>query len=71
MASLSPLSGILGHRYAAHVLRRASFRYTKAKVDELAGMSARLAPQSAFREAGIDYASSLYDLRFSIEKRRS
>ncbi len=36
---------------------------------ELAGMSARLAPQSAFREAGIDYASSLYDLRFSIEKR--
>ena len=36
---------------------------------ELAGMSARLAPQSAFREAGIDYASTLYDLHFSIEKR--
>lgn len=36
---------------------------------ELAGMSARLAPQAAFREAGIDYASALYDLRFAIEKR--
>ena len=36
---------------------------------ELAGMSARLAPQSAFREAGIDYATALYDLRFTIEKR--
>ena len=36
---------------------------------ELAGMSARLAPQSAFREAGIDYATALYDLRFAIEKR--
>lgn len=36
---------------------------------ELAAMSARLAPQSAFREAGIDYASALYDLRFAIDKR--
>jgi len=36
---------------------------------ELAGMSARLAPQAAFREAGIDYATALYDLRFAIEKR--
>ncbi len=36
---------------------------------ELAGMSARLAPQKAFREAGIDYATALYDLRFAIDKR--
>ena len=40
MASLTPLSGALGHRRAAHLLRRTSFRYTKAKVDELAGMTA-------------------------------
>ena len=36
---------------------------------ELAGMSARLASQKAFREAGIDYATALYDLRFAIDKR--
>lgn len=40
MASLNPLSGALGHRRAAHLLRRASFRYTKERVDELAALSA-------------------------------
>ncbi len=40
MASLSPLSGVLGRRRAAHLLRRTSYRYTKAKVDELAGQTA-------------------------------
>lgn len=40
MASLAPLSGSLGHRRAAHLLRRTSYRYTKAKVDQLAGMTA-------------------------------
>ncbi len=40
MASLNPLQGTLGQRRAAHLLRRASFRYTRAKVDELAGMAA-------------------------------
>ncbi|HXE37756.1 MAG TPA: FimV/HubP family polar landmark protein, partial [Azonexus sp.] len=40
-----------------------------ANRDELAGMTARLAPQDAFRQAGIDFASGLLDLRFSIEKR--
>ncbi|MCC7504843.1 MAG: DUF1800 family protein [Saprospiraceae bacterium] len=40
MASLAPLSGVLGHRRAAHLLRRTSFRYTKPKVDELAGKTA-------------------------------
>ncbi|MBK8557852.1 MAG: DUF1800 family protein [Lewinellaceae bacterium] len=40
MASLNPLQGVLGQRRAAHLLRRTSFRFTKAKVDELASMSA-------------------------------
>jgi len=40
MASLNPLQGTLGHRRAALLLRRTSFRYTKAKVDEMAGQTA-------------------------------
>lgn len=40
MASLTPMQGALGHRYAAHLLRRTSYRYTKAKVDEMAGQTA-------------------------------
>lgn len=42
-----------------------------ASRDELAGMTARLAPQDAFRQAGIDFTSGLLDLRFFIEKRAS
>lgn len=37
---------------------------------ETTAMTARLAPQEAFHQAGIDYASALQDLRFSVEKRR-
>ena len=40
-----------------------------ASRDELAGMTARLAPVDAFKEAGVDYASALTDLRFVVEKR--
>ena len=40
MASLNPLQGALGQRRAAHLLRRVSFRYTRAKVDEMAGQTA-------------------------------
>jgi uncharacterized protein (DUF1800 family) len=40
MASLNPLQGNLGHRKAAHLLRRLSFRYTKPKVDEMANQTA-------------------------------
>ncbi len=40
MASLTPVSGALGHRKAAHLLRRTTYRYTRAKVDELAPLSA-------------------------------
>lgn len=37
--------------------------------EELNGMTARLAPQDIFRQAGVDYASVLMDLRLSLEKR--
>ncbi|UCV23895.1 FimV/HubP family polar landmark protein [Ferribacterium limneticum] len=37
--------------------------------DELGGMTARLAPQDAFKQAGVDFASVLMDLRFTVEKR--
>lgn len=40
-----------------------------ATKDELAEMSARLAPQDVFRQAGVDFASVLLDLRFAVEKR--
>lgn len=42
-----------------------------ANADELSGMTARLAPPDVFRQAGIDYASVLQDLRFAVEKRPS
>jgi uncharacterized protein (DUF1800 family) len=40
MASLAPLQGTLGTYRAAHLLRRASYRFTKAKVDQLANLTA-------------------------------
>lgn len=40
MASLTPLAGSLGHRRAAHLLRRTSFFYNKPRVDQFAAMSA-------------------------------
>lgn len=40
-----------------------------ATKDELGGMTARLAPQDVFKQAGVDFASVLLDLRFSVEKR--
>jgi uncharacterized protein (DUF1800 family) len=43
MASLSPLTGNLGTRRAIHLLRRASYRFTKQQVDTLAGLSAEAA----------------------------
>lgn len=46
MASLTPLAGLLGHRRAAHLLRRSSYRYTKTKVDQLAGQTANQAVTS-------------------------
>jgi pilus assembly protein FimV len=40
-----------------------------ATKEELAGMTARLAPQDVFKQAGVDFASVLLDLRFTVEKR--
>ncbi|MGE5490980.1 MAG: FimV/HubP family polar landmark protein [Actinomycetota bacterium] len=40
-----------------------------ANRDELGGMTVRLAPVEAFKQAGIDYASNLSDLRFTLDKR--
>jgi len=40
-----------------------------ANREELSGMTARLAPQEAFRQAGIDYALVLHDLRFTLDQR--
>lgn len=40
-----------------------------ANKDELTGMTARLASQDVFKQAGVDFASVLLDLRFVVEKR--
>ena len=40
MASLSPISGNLGAKRAAHLLRRTSFNFTKSRVDSLANKTA-------------------------------
>ncbi len=40
-----------------------------ATKEELSGMTARLAPQEAFRQAGVDFSSVLLDLRFALDKR--
>lgn len=49
MASLNPLQGALGQRRAAHLLRRTSYRYTKAKVDEMATQTAEQALDSLLK----------------------
>lgn len=40
-----------------------------ASKEELSGMTAQLAPPESFRQAGVDYASALTQLRFQVEKR--
>ncbi len=40
-----------------------------AAKEELSGMTARLAPQEAFKQAGVDFSSVLFDLRFAVDKR--
>ena len=40
-----------------------------ATKEELAAMTARLAPVEVFKQAGVDYSASLGELRFSVEKR--
>jgi len=46
--SLAPRSGSLGVSLAAHLLRRASFRFTKPRVDQFANMTANAAVNNLF-----------------------
>lgn len=60
MASLNPLPGVLGQRKAAHLLRRTSYRYTRFRVDELAGMSAADAVASLLTPFPLQLDQPLY-----------
>jgi pilus assembly protein FimV len=42
-----------------------------ANADELTSMTARLAPPSAFKQAGVEYATSLSGVKIAVEKRGS
>ncbi len=42
-----------------------------ASADELASMTARLAPPSAFKQAGVEFASSLSGVKVQVDKRGS
>ena len=46
MASLNPLSGNLGSRQAKHLLRRATFNYTKAQITTFSNMTSTEAVDS-------------------------
>lgn len=61
MASLNPLQGPLGHRRAAHLLRRTSFRFTKQKVDEMAAQTAAQALPSLLQIYPFQLAQPIYD----------
>lgn len=60
MASLNPLAGVLGRRKAAHLLRRASFRQSRAKVDEMAGQTAAEALTSLLTAYPLQLDQPLY-----------
>ncbi len=61
MASLNSFQGNLGHRRAAHLLRRTSYRYTKAKVDQLATQSADQAVTSLLALHPLSLDQPVYD----------
>ena len=48
MASLTPLSGLLGKQRAAHLLRRTTYKVSPARIEEFAGMTAEQAVESLF-----------------------
>lgn len=60
MASLNPVQGALGHRRAAHLLRRTSFRFTRLRVDELAGMTVTEALASLLTAAPLQLDQPVY-----------
>jgi uncharacterized protein (DUF1800 family) len=61
MASLNTFQGTLGHHRAAHLLRRTSFRYTKARVDQLAAMTADEAVDVLVAQQTPDMDQPVYD----------
>jgi hypothetical protein len=60
MASLSPLAGSLGHRRAAHLLRRTSFNYTKPRVDQMAGQTAAQAISTLLQLNPLQLSQPIY-----------
>ncbi|MFN0212751.1 MAG: DUF1800 family protein [Saprospiraceae bacterium] len=60
MASLSPLTGTLGHRRAAHLLRRVSYNFTKPKVDQMAGQTAAQAIGSLLQLNPLQLSQPIY-----------
>jgi uncharacterized protein (DUF1800 family) len=48
MASINPLQQVLGHRFAKHLLRRATFRYSKQDIDDFAGKTVQAAVNQLF-----------------------
>ena len=61
MASLNTLQGVLGHRRASHLLRRASFRYTISKIDHLATQTADLAVTELLMPQPFNLEQPVYD----------
>jgi uncharacterized protein (DUF1800 family) len=55
------MQGALGHRYAAHLLRRTSYRFTKAKVDEMAGQTAAQAVASLLQLYPLQHDQPIWD----------
>ena len=60
MASLNPLQGVLGHRKAAHLLRRTTFRFTKPKVDQLSVLTIDQALDNLLQTYPLKQAQPLY-----------
>ena len=61
MASLNPLPGTLGIRRAAHLLRRSTYRYTRARVDELASMGADDALDTVLTDYPLQLIQPVFD----------
>lgn len=60
MASLQPIAGPLGHRKAAHLLRRTSFHYTRSRIDALARLSAPEAVKDLMAPRPLQLEQPLY-----------
>ncbi len=67
MSSLIPLQGTLGKRRAAHLLRRLSFRFTKERVEELAGMTAAAAIDALLTPVAFELDQPIWDNNTTTE----